>query len=362
MPKMIDLIRESAVPANVMRSAARGALALPPAEMVEILVQLTHHPMFADQARLTLANWDETTAREIAANPATPHEVLDYMLAAENRRPALVPALLENPTISETTLVKLAMTASDELAGEMLQSQRVRSSVDVLNTLKNNPNLQYENEKKVGEALAAVSPERPWSHEDDVLALDALARFEVEHQADIAAESKKPYKLFVPEGEEPDELATAAAHPHPHPPVEHERISTLQKISRMTVGERVQLAMKGSKDERFILIRDGSKVVCLAVLESPKLTDTEAETFASMKNVQEIVLRTIASKRKFLKLYAVIKALVNNPRTPLDTSLSLLPHILVNDLKFLSMNKNVADTVRKLAVKLYKDKSSSRNK
>ena len=47
MARMIDLIKQSAVPANVMRSAARGALALSAAEMVEILVYLTTNQVFA---------------------------------------------------------------------------------------------------------------------------------------------------------------------------------------------------------------------------------------------------------------------------------------------------------------------------
>ena len=143
-------------------------------------------------------------------------------------------------------------------------------------------------------------------------------------------------------------------------PDERERISTLQKIARLSVGDRVQLAMKGTKDERFILVRDGSKVVCLAVLESPKLGDSEVEMFAGMKNVQENVLRAIAGKRKFLKSYAVIRALANNPRVPLDVSLPLMSHLLISDLKNVSMNKNVSDTLRKLALKMYKEKSSTR--
>jgi len=92
------------------------------------------------------------------------------------------------------------------------------------------------------------------------------------------------------------------------------------------------------------------------VLESPKLTDSEVEFFAAMRNVQEVVLRTIALKRKFMKVYGVIKALINNPRTPLDASLPLLAHLLLGDLKMLSMNKNVNDTIRKLAMKLYNQK------
>jgi hypothetical protein len=138
------------------------------------------------------------------------------------------------------------------------------------------------------------------------------------------------------------------------------KVSAFQKISRLAVGARVQLAMKGSKDERFILIRDGSKVVSAAVLESPKVTDQEIETFASMKNVQEGVLRGISAKRKFMRNYVVQKNLANNPRTPLDVSLPIIKGLMINDLRSMSSNKNVSDTLRKTALKLYKQRSEKK--
>ena len=58
MPRMIDMIRQAAVPATLMRAAARGALSLPESETIEILVYLANHPLFGEQARLTLAGWD----------------------------------------------------------------------------------------------------------------------------------------------------------------------------------------------------------------------------------------------------------------------------------------------------------------
>jgi hypothetical protein len=131
----------------------------------------------------------------------------------------------------------------------------------------------------------------------------------------------------------------------------------LQKISRLTVGERVQLAFKGSKEERFILIRDGSKIVSAAVLESPKVNEREVEAFASMKNVHEAVLRGIAGKRKYMKVYAVVRALANNPRCPLDVQLPIVKNLLNMDLRALSMNKNIADTVRKVAHKLFLERT-----
>jgi len=54
---MLDLIRDSQVPSNLMQSAARGSLSVPPEEMIEILVYLAHHQVFGEQARLTLAGW-----------------------------------------------------------------------------------------------------------------------------------------------------------------------------------------------------------------------------------------------------------------------------------------------------------------
>src|SRR6185437_5445018 len=64
-----------------------------------------------------------------------------------------------------------------------------------------------------------------------------------------------------------------------------ERGSALQKIAKLDIKGRIQLAMKGTKEERSLLIRDGTKIVALAVLESPKISDGEVERFATQKNV-----------------------------------------------------------------------------
>ena len=99
-------------------------------------------------------------------------------------------------------------------------------------------------------------------------------------------------------------------------------------------------------------MRDGTKIVALAVLDSPKISDGEVEKFASQKNVLEAVLRAIPMKRRFAKNYAVVRNLVFNPRTPLDVGLGLMKNLLTADLKNLSGNKEVSDTIRKLALRI----------
>ncbi len=362
MSRMIDLIRQSAVPPTLMRAAARGALSLPEAESLEILVYLTKHPLFAEQARMTIAAWDEASALAAAADPATAAEVLDYLSAPENLRPRLVPALLENLSVPEARLLQLARNASRELLDKMLVSGRVRALPAVVRTLLQHPGLTSAQIEELKAALVTRDETLPDGPGQDLLEPE-LSRYLQEHADEIAAEREKPFRLIDWTVEEQTEIVAAtpaAAASLAARTLASERVSPVQKIARMTVGERVQLALKGSRDERFILIRDGAKVVSHAVLESPKLNDSEVELYASMKNVSETVLRTIAAKRKFIKVYAVKRILTANPRCPLDVALPLLKELLVNDLKNLTMNKNVGDSVRKMATKIMREKVKAR--
>ena len=75
--RMIDQIRASRLPSNMMQFAARGALQVPAAENIEILVYLAlHNKIFGELARMTLAGWDETASLASVADPNTPQDVL----------------------------------------------------------------------------------------------------------------------------------------------------------------------------------------------------------------------------------------------------------------------------------------------
>jgi len=139
-----------------------------------------------------------------------------------------------------------------------------------------------------------------------------------------------------------------------------ERQTTLQKISRMTPAQKIKCALTGSQEERFILIRDSNRMVGRAVLQSPKLSEAEIEAYASMKNVSEEVLRLIVMNRSFMKSYAVMRALVNNSRTPIDVSLPLLNRLNDRDMRGLAVNKNVPDALRTTAAKTLMARQSSR--
>jgi hypothetical protein len=139
------------------------------------------------------------------------------------------------------------------------------------------------------------------------------------------------------------------------------RVSLLQRLARMRVTERVQLALKGGREERIALIRDSCRVVQRAVLQSPKLTDQEVEGFAGLTSLSEEVLRVIATNRGFRKNYAITRNLVTNPKTPLDVTLHLLPHVHTPDLRALGSNKNIPETLRTTAVKIHRQRTAKKD-
>jgi hypothetical protein len=143
-------------------------------------------------------------------------------------------------------------------------------------------------------------------------------------------------------------------------PDESRRRTLLQRLASMNVAQRVKFAMMGGSDARRTLIRDTNKVVQRAVLQSPRITDQEVEAFAAMSSLTDEILRLIANNRKFRKNYTVVRNLVNNPKTPLDVSLHLLPVINPVDLKRLLTNKNVPETLRTTAGKLQRTRADAK--
>lgn len=148
--------------------------------------------------------------------------------------------------------------------------------------------------------------------------------------------------------------------PLPEEKGDPKRQTLLERVNAMSPSEKIKAALTGNMEERMLLIRDSNKLVARAVLGSPKLTDQEIENFASMKNVTEEVLRLIATNRKFMKNYAVARQLLNNPRTPIDVGLHLLPRMNDRDLKGVMLNKGIAETIRSSVMRLMKQKEEAK--
>lgn len=322
-------------------AAARGQAGLPPEASLELLVALTNdaEEQVRAESRRTLATWQAGTLAPLLSRRGTTAEVLEYFLVLENVRNELLPAILTNRNTPQQAVIELASIADLETIKVLLEN------IDLLRTnalvaLKSNTAYL-----KMHESRLAAQTEGFVFEPSFLELLIAEAQLEEERQAIAPLPDEEIHKLD-------QEIAAAESEGNE----EKKTQSIYAKISRMNVSQKVQLAMKGNKDERAVLIREPSKLIARAVLGSPKLTDQEIETFANLKSVSDEVLRLISMNRKFMKNYVVMKNLAFNPRTPIDIGLQMISRLLPQDQRALSMDKNVSEVVRKMALKVVKQK------
>ncbi len=323
---ILEALRQGKAPSIVKRQASRGTIPVAAEELLEILVFLTTDPdpTCSDVARQTLAAWPPEKIASLLPNPEASGEALAYFASQPDVPESLVAIIAGHPNAGDDALAPLAGRLSRE------QLQQIAANDARLETLPQ---------------FVARLLERPDLPADLRSRLEGLHGQQTRQQEELAAARAR------------QEEAEAKAKP------EEKRVreGLTQKIARLSVSERMQLALKGSKDERLILIRDPGKVVYRAVLQSPKLSDNEIEAFAGMKNISEDALRIIASTRRFMKSHVVVRNLVTNPRTPIDISLGLLNRLTEKDLKFLGKNRNVPETVCSTARRLHQKRTSTRS-
>lgn len=188
--------------------------------------------------------------------------------------------------------------------------------------------------------------------------VDFFVRRGIEPMPSAIAASDDPLLDDAPpgaaEGEEAGEVQAGE-------PGEARRLATVQRLSMMTVSEKIKAAMRGSREERNVLIRDPNKLVSLAVLSSPKVTENDIESYAKMANVSEDALRVIGTTRAWTKSYAIVRALAFNPKSPIAVSMTLVSRLVERDLKLLSTDRNIAEPVKVLVRKALQASKSRRD-
>jgi hypothetical protein len=293
-----------------------GGAGLAPEDRAELLAILARDPdeNLAERAAGSLLSIPPEAFVEAASRPDAAPQLLEYCAAERGSKPGIADALAKNPNCPPSLLIPLAKYLS-------------LSGIQAL----------MENVEKLSETPELVS---------------AL----LESNA-ATLEQKSALQELLKEDGDSEALRDAIREIEPD---QRKRETLLQRLAKMRVIDRIKLAMSGGQTERLYLIRDPNKMVQRAVLQSPRLSEREVEGFASMANLSDEILRLIAGNRAFIKNYIVAKNLINNPKTPLDISLHLLPRLNPSDLKFLTMNKNIPETLRTTAMKLQRQRAQAK--
>jgi hypothetical protein len=369
--------------------AARGMLPLAAEDLLEVLVCLRGDGE-ADIAQAAAATLSEQPAELLlgaASSEATSPRVLAHLATLPEAGPSVREALASNARTPDEAIVALAAGASEGALLELItvNQQRLIRAPAIIDALLANPARTFEAERRAKEVRQEFFEKergaRQIAEEMRARGLSAAAEF-VEAAESVGAAggltfddawllaehievtddelddswmpSERLEELLAESEEERaatleriiSETAAEVGEVAP------ERVSLIRRIMLMSVKDRIKLGMKGDREARAILIRDGNKVVSTAVVHNPRITDKEVETIAAMRTVSEDVLRHIAMNRAWARVYPVIHNLARNPRTPLASALAILPRLQGRDLQALSQNRNVPDGIRRQAFRL----------
>jgi hypothetical protein len=294
-----------------------GGTKLAAPDLAEVLAVLALDPdelvaMRAQESILALPIQDfvEALNRQQALEP-----LFEYAAKNLANKPAVLDAMIKNKNCGAQHLVPVVPHLSTlGIQALMDELERVSDSRELVSALEKSNAVTLEQKTQLNELLSDAMP-------DEAALTLAAAELELDEEG---------------------------------------RKTLLQQISAMTVSQRVKFAMKGGADARRVLIRDTNKVVQRAVLQSPRLSDQEVEAFASMANLTDEILRLIGKNRNFRKNYAVVRNLLNNAKAPIDVTLNLLPMLNPLDLKKLTLNKNIPETLRTTARKLQQQRSETK--
>jgi hypothetical protein len=314
-PEVLEELRHGRATRERKIAVCTGGGHLAPADRAEILAVLAADPdeMVATRAQDAILSQPVETFVEALKRDQAIAALFSYAAKNLADKPGVGDAMVQNKNCSAEYLVPIV---------RYLSTLGIQALMEELDRISESP------------ALAAA----------------------LEHSTSLTADQKNQLRELHSPGNPIDEAALAEAAAAVEPDAAR-RQTLIQRLAKMTVAQRVQFAIKGGSEARRTLIRDSNKVVQRAVLQSPRLTEQEVEAFASMSSLTDEILRLIAGNRAFRKNYAVVRNLVNNPKTPLDVTLHMLPMLNAIDLKRLTSNKNVPETLRTTAMKLQRTRS-----
>ena len=138
---------------------------------------------------------------------------------------------------------------------------------------------------------------------------------------------------------------------------EKKKLSITQQIMRLGVAKKIEWAnKKGNREVRNILLRDPNKLVQLAVIQSPRITEGEIAKVALSRTSPNEVLQHIYNNRQLMKNYQIKVNIITNPKVPVGVSMRFLSSLRMAEVKAIAKNKNVPHGLANAAKKMVEKK------
>jgi hypothetical protein len=355
-----------AAPTGVKALAARGMAPLRPGELAIAIYQLSFDSNESVQTASGAAPAglpDKVLAPALAES--LPARVLHFFAGriAPDRIAVLEPILFNLSTADQTFVLLAGRLRERELEVMFQNESRILRCPAILAALYLNPQARMSSLNRAIELCA-----RNGVRVEGLPCFDEVARSIAEDaDAKDPAVADSGFSTLLAEAEraaageeDPDPSSDSgqeAGQPAGEEAADSKRTSPIIDFSRLKLYEKIRLATLGNAYCRKNLLRDPNRMVALAAIRSPRITDGEIANAAGNRGVCEDVLRYIAGQRDLTKGYQVKLNLVQNPKCPVALSMKFLPFLHAEDLKHLARSKNVPSALAAIARRLVQNRS-----
>ncbi len=347
--------------------AARGLVPIPPEDMALVLFYLTcdDDQQIVKESEKSLFSIPDNALERVLSNSSSPSELLDYFARKSENDNHIEKIILNNST-SDSTIQHLAQNIHSQNLIELISDnhQRILRSHEIVDALSTNPAISRSTLDKVISFITLYLEKhvkipdflKDQPHEDS----------EIQEQLQDAEMKMAEVEVsFLDEIEIPEEFIEENEVDGKLELEEDEQSTTYQNIlfaiKKMSLPEKLKLCLMGNAEARRALVKDPNRIVALAALKNPRITDMEINLAAQSTSVSEDVLREIGNNRDWTRHYDVKVSLVNNPKSPPDISMNFIRHMRDRDLRVLSTSKNVPGVVSAAAKRIIQQKQESQS-
>ncbi len=368
-PIAARMVGESAPP-KMRRLVAQGAAPLPPRDMLLALYQVWVVEATGELGELagkTIATLPENTLKGAISDPQIPAGVLDLLGRKLVRNDELLDAVVRHKNIDDQSLIGIARVCGAIVCETIARSEaRWLRTPQIVASLYQNRHcrmslihrmLEMAEREGVEIKMAGIEEVRAAMRQDEESGEEIS---DEERDAAFAAamsvddeESEAALDDFIDGGVDDDmllpEMDEGELEASLEPEEEPEQLTRLQELMAMRPPAKVRAALLGDKSDRAVLIRDSNKVVAMSAVKSPKVTDSEAVSWSANRSLAPEIIRYIANRREWIKLYTVKFNLVMNPKTPMSKSMTLLAYLNRGDLAKVARSKGIPSALNKAA-------------
>ena len=353
--ELVSALRAPDAPHELRSFAARGLLPLERDDRMRALLAVLQDPdeALVATARGTLAGvpLDDIS---LFLDRGEPTETELDVVSRFTDDPFVLERVIRNRLASNDTLLRLASVVTGAPQEALIVNQvRLLREPGLIDALLANPGLTIDGRRRLMELREEFFEKEVRRREQERIRREEEEQRARDEAAGIVFGEAAHAEQEADAGEALGEEISAETE------AEYARVGlgeVYKRIAVMTVKEKVELAQKGTKEERRILIADMNRLVSLAVLRCESITNAEIELFCNMRHLHAEIYTEIAATREWIKKPKIQLALVTNPAVPLNITLPLVKHLNMRDLRNIMRDRNLPEGIRTSARKLLYEK------